>query len=230
MGPLGPPFRRFPMSSVVASPSLTPNPSHLAVSFYCSCSDIDLVQGLVSNDASAWQALTLRYGRLIQSCIHRVIARFPGMVRADDATEVNSMLYLQLLANDRIKLRSFAPERGCKLGTWLGLLATHSAYDFLRSIRRVPRSVELTEAEDLASETPDAVELTLNRERACRVSAVLAEFTHKDREFVELYFGEGLDPDEVARRMGISVKTVYSKKHKIQRRLAGLLGGPRLAA
>ena len=46
----------------------------------------------------------------------------------------------------------------------------------------------------------------------------------KDREFVELYFGEGLDPDEVARRMGISVKTVYSKRHKIQRRLQSLFG------
>ena len=218
------------MSSVVASPSLSQNPQHLAVTFYCSCSDLDLVKGLVSNEGSAWQALTFRYGRLIQSCIHRVIARFPGVVRIEDAAEVNSILYVQLLANDRNKLRSFAPERGCKLGTWLGLLATHSAYDFLRSVRKVPRAVELAEAEELATESPDPSELTLRSERASSVAALLAEFTTKDREFVELYFGEGLDPDEVARRMGISVKTVYSKKHKIQRRLAGLLSGSRLAA
>jgi RNA polymerase sigma-70 factor, ECF subfamily len=218
------------MSSVIVTPSLAQSPQHLAVSFYSACSDLDLVKGLVSNDPSAWQALTFRYGRLIQSCIHRVIARFPGVVRPDDAAEVNSILYVQLLANDRNKLRSFDPERGCKLGTWLGLLATHSAYDYLRSVRKVPRAVELTEAEELASDSPDPVELTLRGERAARVSDVLSEFTHKDREFVELYFGEGLDPDEVARRMGISVKTVYSKKHKIQRRLAGLLGRPSLAA
>ena len=218
------------MSSVVASPSLTPNPVKLAVSFYCSCSDVDLVKALVSNEASAWQALSFRYGRLIQSCISRVLARFPGVTRIEDASEVSSMLYVQLLSNDRNKLRTFAPERGCKLGTWLGLLATHSAYDFLRSIRRIPRSVEISEAEELACEAPDASELTLSRERACRVSSVLGEFTEKDREFVDLYFGEGLDPDEVARRMGISVKTVYSKKHKIQRRLADLLGSARLAA
>jgi RNA polymerase sigma-70 factor (ECF subfamily) len=218
------------MSSVVASPSLSPNPVELAVSFYCTCSDPELVRGLVTNEAAAWQALSLRYGRLIQSCIHRVLARFPGVARPEDGAEVSSMLYVQLLANNRNKLRSFAPERGSKLGTWLGLLATHSAYDFLRTLRRVPRSVELTEAEDLASEALDASEVTLNRERAARVSSVLAEFTAKDREFVELYFGEGLEPDEVARRMGISVKTVYSKKHKIQRRLAGLFGDPQLAA
>ena len=71
---------------------------------------------------------------------------------------------------------------------------------------------------------PDPVDVTLVRERASLVDLALAAFTSKDREFVELYFGEGLDPDEVARRMGISVKTVYSKRHKIQRRLQGLLG------
>ncbi len=34
-------------------------------------------------------------------------------------------------------------------------------------------------------------------------------------EFITLYYGEGLEPEEIGRRMGISVKTVYSKKHKI---------------
>jgi RNA polymerase sigma-70 factor (ECF subfamily) len=218
------------MSSVVATPALAASSAGLAVSCFSTCPDLDLVQGLVVNDAAAWQALTLRYGRLIQSCIHRVLARFPSVVRAEDAAEVTSILYLQLLANDRMKLRSFAPERGCKLGTWLGLLATHSAYDYLRTLRHAPRVLELTEADEVVSELPDAAELALRGERAARVSALLAAFTAKDREFFELYFGEGLEPDEVAERMGISVKTVYSKKHKIQRRLAGLIGRRELAA
>ena len=74
------------------------------------------------------------------------------------------------------------------------------------------------------------LDVTLVEERASLVDVALAGFTSKDREFVELYFGEGLDPDEVARRMGISVKTVYSKRHKIQRRLQSLFGRPQLAA
>jgi RNA polymerase sigma-70 factor (ECF subfamily) len=220
----------FTMSSVVLSPSLSSSPQQIAVASYSTCSDLDLVKGLVGNEPAAWEALMVRYGRLIQSCIHRVISRFPSVVRPEDGAEILSMLYVQLLSNNRSKLRTFAPERGCKLGTWLGLLATHSAYDFLRSVRKIPRAVEIAEAEELATDTPDPSELTLKNERASCVAAVLSEFTCKDREFVDLYFGEGLDPDEVARRMGISVKTVYSKKHKIQRRLAGLLGNQSLAA
>ena len=199
------------------------------LAYFSSCSDLEMISGLLENRAEAWRAMTLRYGRLIQSCISRVVSRFPSVVRPEDQAEIYSMLYLQLLANDRMKLRSFAPERGSRLSTWLGLLATHTAYDFLRTIRRIPRTTGLAEAEELAGETPDPVDVTLVKERASLVDVALAGFTSKDREFVELYFGEGLDPDEVARRMGISVKTVYSKRHKIQRRLQSLFG-PALAA
>ena len=209
------------MSSSSAPRSSSSSPE---LSYFSTCSDVDMISGLLENRPEAWRALTLRYGRLIQSCISRVVSRFPSVVRAEDQAEIYSMLYLQLLANDRNKLRSFAPERGSRLSTWLGLLATHTAYDFLRTIRRIPRTTGLAEAEELAGETPDPVEVTLVRERADLVDEALAGFTSKDRQFVELYFGEGLDPDEVARRMGISVKTVYSKRHKIQRRLQSLFG------
>ncbi|HEX6766508.1 MAG TPA: sigma-70 family RNA polymerase sigma factor [Polyangiaceae bacterium] len=222
----------FPSTVPVSqSPKSSPESSPAGVDFayFTSCNDMDMIAGLLENRAEAWRALTLRYGRLIQSCISRVVSRFPSVVRAEDTAEIYSMLYLQLLANDRGKLRSFAPERGSRLSTWLGLLATHTAYDFLRTIRRIPRTTALSEAEELACETPDPVDVTLVRERSALVDDALASFTSKDRQFVELYFGEGLDPDEVARRMGISVKTVYSKRHKIQRRLQSLFG-PALAA
>ena len=47
---------------------------------------------------------------------------------------------------------------------------------------------------------------------------------------VALYFGEGLEPEQIAERMHISVKTVYSKKHKIQSRLEAMLSQAQLAA
>src|SRR5262245_5592981 len=122
------------MSSQSTAPCSSPNHE---VAFFSTCSDLDMVSGLLENRAEAWRALTMRYGRLIQSCISRVVSRFPSIVRAEDQAEIYSMLYLQLLANDRSKLRSFAPERGSRLSTWLGLLATHTAYDFLRTIRRI---------------------------------------------------------------------------------------------
>ncbi|MCA9551830.1 MAG: sigma-70 family RNA polymerase sigma factor, partial [Myxococcales bacterium] len=44
----------------------------------------------------------------------------------------------------------------------------------------------------------------------------------RDRHSSELYYGEGLEPEEIASRMRISVSTVYSKKAKIKTRLRAL--------
>jgi RNA polymerase sigma-70 factor (ECF subfamily) len=106
------------------------------------------------------------------------------------------------------------------------MLATHCAYDYLRSVRREPSAVCLTKAEALSSEGRDPCESAMLTERAELVRGLLAEFSDKDRQFVALYYGDGLTPEHVAERLGISVKTVYSKKHKIQRRLSEIVGAP----
>ena len=192
--------------------------------------DANLVRALIDDDARAWREFNTRFSRLVLSTISRVTARFSGVVSQDDLREIYATFCVQLLANDKLKLRSFDPQRGNKLSTWLGLLASHTAYDFLRSARREPRRAALSEAEDLCSSLPDPCESALMRERADQVGRLLAHFTDKDRSFIQLYFGEGLAPEIVAERLNISVKTVYSKKHKIQARLQTLLLDAQLAA
>jgi RNA polymerase sigma-70 factor (ECF subfamily) len=97
-------------------------------------------------------------------------------------------------------------------------------------LKREPQRASITEAEGLRSEHADPYEAALWRERAACVATLLAGFSDKDREFVTLYYGEGLSPEQIADRMNISVKTVYSKKHKIRSRLELLLGAEQLAA
>jgi RNA polymerase sigma-70 factor (ECF subfamily) len=186
----------------------------------------ELLERLLLSDAAAWRELNQRYARLITSCIQRVVARFSKRVSADAVEEIYATFSLKLLANDKHKLRSFEPSRGNKLGTWLGMLATHCAYDYLRSVRREPSSVCLTEAETLPGDHQDPCETAMLSERAKLVKELLAEFSDKDRQFVTLYFQDGLSPEHVAERLGISVKTVYSKKHKIQRKLSQIVGAP----
>jgi RNA polymerase sigma-70 factor (ECF subfamily) len=192
--------------------------------------DATLVRALIADDPRAGREFNTRFSRLVLSTIGRVTARFSGVVTHEDLREIYATFCVQLLANDKNKLRSFEPERGNKLSTWLGLLASHAAYDFLRSARREPRRVALSEAEDLSSSLPDPCESALLRERRVQVSQLLASFSDKDRAFIQLYFGEGLAPERVAERLNISIKTVYSKKHKIQARLQTLLSGAQLAA
>jgi RNA polymerase sigma-70 factor (ECF subfamily) len=189
-----------------------------------------LLRGLLRGEEGAWRRFNDRYSHLLHGCIVRVTARFSRVLETDAVSEIYANLCVQLLANDMRKLRSFEAGRGTKFTSWLGMLATHAAYDYLRTVRREPRMTELTEAEKLGGQSDDPAEHTLLSERARLVQDVLRDFTERDRRFVELYFGEGLAPEHVARRMNISIKTVYSKKHKIMARLEALIGGERLAA
>ena len=192
--------------------------------------DRALLAGLIADDARAWREFNLRYSRLIYRCITRVTGRFSAVVAADDVREIYAMLCLQLLANDKHKLRSFEPSRGNKLGSWIGMLAIHTTYDYLRQLKREPKRTALSEAHDVRSPAPDPSESFEVRQRAQIVASIVESFSAKDRQFVHLYFGKGLAPEEVARRMAISIKTVYSKKHKIQARLEALLAQRQLAA
>lgn len=192
--------------------------------------DQRLLDGLLADDEKAWREFNERYSRLIYRCITRVTARFRAVVGPEDIREIYAMLCVQLLANDKKKLRTFEVGRGNKLSSWIGMLAVHSAYDYLRSIKREPNRGCMSEAESLTSDTPDPYDIFLLRQRGSIVASLLEGFSRKDREFIQLYYGEGLEPDRVAELMGISVKTVYSKKHKIRSRLEAMLQERRLAA
>jgi RNA polymerase sigma-70 factor (ECF subfamily) len=185
-------------------------------------SEEQLVAKLLKSHPLAWREFERRYERLIDRCILKVTRRFSSVVSPDDVREIGAQLRLSLLANDMHKLRSFDPERGNRFSSWMGLLAINCAYDYLRSVRREPGKAALTEATDLVAETLDPFESVAQRQRAAIAQQLLATFSERDRAFAALYFGEGLDPTVIARRMKISVKTVYSKKHKIQARLEAM--------
>jgi RNA polymerase sigma-70 factor (ECF subfamily) len=220
----------FTTVTVDRRPSIAPQEAVSALPSTQTSDDASLVRALIADDPRAWREFNTRFSRLVLSTISRVTARFSAVVSPEDMREIYATFCVQLLANDKVKLRSFDPQRGNKLSTWLGLLASHSAYDFLRGARREPRKAALSEAEDLCSSLPDPCESALMRERASLVSSLLESFTDKDRAFIQLYFGEGLAPELVAERLNISVKTVYSKRHKIQARLQSLLIEAQLAA
>jgi RNA polymerase sigma-70 factor (ECF subfamily) len=186
--------------------------------------DQSLVDALVDNDPRAWREFQKRYDRLVLRCITKVTKSFSA-VSMDDVREIYGQLYLSLCTNDRAKLRAFDPTRGSSLSSYVGMLAIHCAYDWLRAMRREPQREALAVAEDLTSELPDPYQATVQQERAELAARVLEGFSERDRVFATLYFGEGMDPNEIARSMKISVKTVYSKKHKIQSKLESIVAG-----
>ena len=185
----------------------------------CELSDLALLDRLLQREEAAWREFHRRYDRLIWRCITKVTGRFGAVLSTDDVDEIRANFAAILLANDMHKLRVFKPERGNRLGTWIGMLAINAAWDYLRSVSRQPVADGLALADERPSSAPDPFDLVARREDCARIETLLQTFSRRDRTFVTLYFVDGRTPEEVADEMGISVKTVYSKKHKIRTRL-----------
>lgn len=177
-------------------------------------SDRQLLRRVLRGEDRAWSELSRRFRSLIYGCIGQV-GRPAGLSRTD-IEEIYADVLWQLVRRDMDKLRKYDPSRGAKLGTWLGMIAVHATYDYLRARSREPALLDLKRAHNVAAMQPSALGNLLDREAAKEGRRIVAELSERDQAFVELYFGEHAEPAEIARRMNINVKTVYSKKHKIR--------------
>jgi RNA polymerase sigma-70 factor (ECF subfamily) len=188
--------------------------------------DRDLLARVLRSDERAWGELVRRYRSLVYRCITKVTGKYASSMGGSDADEVYAEVLMQLLRDDMHKLRMYDPTRGTKLGSWIGMIAVNAAYDYLRSFGKRPlldRVDGNLDPHEECDRTP--LDLLLEKERWTHFNDLLTDFTDKDRTFLDLYYARGLEAEEVAEEMQISLKTVYSKKHKIRTHLKRCLDG-----
>jgi len=187
-------------------------------------SDTDLLRHVLRQESPAWNEFVRRYRSLIFRCITKVIGRYDAVCSNGDADEIFSEVMVGLLRDDMRKLRLYDPNRGTKLSSWIGMIATNTAYDFLRGTARRPMLDRLEGAVEISDDNDRSpLEEILAKEQRSHLNTLLSDYSDKDRAFVALYYAQGLEAEEVAEEMAISVKTVYSKKHKLLARLQSTL-------
>lgn len=188
-------------------------------------SDGELLAAVLDSNDQGWSELIRRYRALIYRCITKVTCRHAPRMGSVDLDEIFAEVLLNLLRDDMRKLRMYDPARGTKLSSWIGMISINSAYDHLRSVGRRPLLDRVDGVVDPGDEVERSpLETLIEKERWESLNDLLTGFSERDRTFLRLYYSEGLDPASVAEAMSISLKTVYSKKHKIRaslkRRLA----------
>ncbi len=182
--------------------------------------DRELLAHVLRSEDRGWTELVRRFRALIYRCITKVTAKYASRLATADVDEVFAEVLMQLLRDDMHKLRLYDPARGTKLGSWIGMIAVNGAYDFLRTVGRRPfldRLDGVLDPHEASDRTP--LDMLLEKERWDQLNELLHDFSDKDRTFLALYYGRGLSTEEVAEEMQISLKTVYSKKHKIRNHL-----------
>src|SRR5207302_5216989 len=118
--------------------------------------------------------------------------------------------------------------RGYKLSSWVGLIATNTAHDALRRRTPIesPSTASLEDPEsgvDPAADGESAEEAMERADRAQVLKQAIAQLGPSDRLFVQYYFEHEMEPEDIARLMGISINTVYSRKNKVREKLKRIL-------
>lgn len=182
--------------------------------------DRELLARVLRSEERGWAELVRRYRALIFRCITKVTSKYSPNLAGADVDEVYAEVLMQLLRDDMHKLRMYDPTRGTKLGSWIGIIAVNAGFDYLRGSMRRNVNDRLDPSYD-PHEPYDRTPLDtlLDKERWSSLNGMLGEFSDKDRQFLDLFYARGMEAEEVAAEMKISLKTVYSKNHKIRSHL-----------
>ncbi|MEQ9498769.1 MAG: sigma-70 family RNA polymerase sigma factor [Deltaproteobacteria bacterium] len=185
--------------------------------------DLALLERVLTRDPIAFEVFVERFRNLMVACVSRVCVRSGVRLQDDDLADIVAETSLKMVAKDYRRLRLYRVDGGCSVSSWVGVISTSTAHDFLRKERR-RRTDPMLDAElERVAPPVDGPDLDLvDREQRRFVDQALEKFSARDRRFVELYFVEAMAPDAIANEMGVSVSTVYSKKAKIKKRLESL--------
>ena len=187
----------------------------------------ELLKAVLGREAGAWNGFFHRYERLVISCIKKVLHRYTAVYGDEDIEDMVSTVCLNLVKDDYRKLRTYDASRGYKLSSWVGLIATNPAHDALR--RREPIHARLDDHEqgearvEIVDSEPTPGEQMERREEWAALLRAIQDLPESDRQFLELYYDHEYEPEEIARRLGISVNTVYSRKNKVREKLRRLI-------
>jgi RNA polymerase sigma-70 factor, ECF subfamily len=170
-----------------------------------------------------WGEFVARYERLITSCVLKVLRRYGAVFSAEDLDDLVADVWVTLLRDDMKKLRQYDVQRGFRIASFIGLVATNTTIDHLRSrqAEATPLDQVMEDYASLAQVAPrDAVE---DREQAELAREALRRLSSDEREFVFEVFHSERSPEELARTLGVTTNTVYSRKFKVREKLARIV-------
>lgn len=174
--------------------------------------ELTLVQGCVSGNAEAWRALMKQYGALVAHAVRTTFFRVlkqadPNLV--DDAVQA---VWLSLCADQCRRLKGF--EGNAALSTWLTVLSTRRALDFIRSEMRKGsmKHVHLdNEDRDLVKElqAPEDQE-QFSMDELFILYEALERLPEDDRLILKMYYLDGLSYRSIAGVLKVAPNTVSS--------------------
>jgi len=171
-------------------------------------SDHEVVARCLAYDEDAWRELIHRHGGAIHVAITRQLSHKSGSGNGIDAEDILGKVFEKLLRRNCEVLSNLREPEA--LRAYLCQIARTVTVDHLRrekAVRMVPRG-------DTSRDPYKAMAL---KERYRMLECALETLPSRHREFLELYYGQGLTYRQIADQTGAGIGTVGVVLHRARK-------------
>lgn len=177
-----------------------------------------LLRGVLAGDPISRRRFVDRYGPYLRVCVQRTFLRTGFAPARQDVEDLVNDIWVSLFEDGLRVLRLYDPARS-SLALWLGVIARNKTIDRIRGSYPSPLATE----EDLRDRAGEEVSPTARLEEEERWSLLeeaMQRLSPSDRNFLEALYLRDCPPRELARELGIHTISVYTRRAKIQGKLA----------
>lgn len=183
----------------------------------------ELITGCLNDDKSAWELFVRTYSKLIWSAIHRTFSLYSFRYSREDSEDLYSSVFASLIEEDFRKLRQFRNEDACSFATWLRVVTSRMAIDHIRRDKN-NLFVEAGEGgadiiDTIPENSPSVVEALEQKQMNGHFEKAIELLSDDDRDIYHHLFTKDTPPEEIAASLGLTVSTVYSKRHRIIKKI-----------
>lgn len=171
-----------------------------------------LIRRCVSGDREAWRAIMTNYGALVAHAVRTTFFRVLKQADPNQVDDAVQSVWLSLCDDGCRRLRSF--ESKAALSTWLTVLSTRRALDYIRGEMRKGsmKHVHLDDEErDLVKElqAPEAEE-QFSLDEIFLLYDALDRLPGDDKLILKMYYLDGLSYRSIASILKVAPNTVSS--------------------
>jgi RNA polymerase sigma-70 factor (ECF subfamily) len=193
--------------------------------------DLALAARCAGGDHEAWASFLAAHSTRIRHAIRNAITRRGVTLCAEEEDDLYAEALASLIADDYRRLKSYRGDNGCRLGTWVCLVAARLTLNQLTALRRwgttQPAATDPTPVlTNQPDGRPDAEQILAQRQLIEVVEEAVTTLSIAEQLLVKLCFHHDWSAAEIARFLGITENAVYSRKHRVLQRLRRRLTEP----
>jgi DNA-directed RNA polymerase specialized sigma24 family protein len=181
--------------------------------------DLELIERVLARDRAAGRAFVDKLSPVIQSRVNAVLLR-RGRANRQDSFDLTQEIFKILLEDDAKVLRSWAPQKGASISTFVSLVAERRAVSILASGRKsgTREDPEDTAAREDLDQGPTPELRTISRDLLERMLDELRlRLSDKGYEMFHYLFVEEREVADVCELTGLSSDAVYTWRSRLLR-------------